>query len=182
MGGHVVHPLAADIDPPSVANALEILAAGHQHGIVPTGVTCGLEPRSSLRRSGSPSRSSARLIHFEPVEAAEPHQWLVGHRKQLCVGCGGVLEPGPARHGEGVAALPGEALVADEVSPLPSTSKKMRLAVERSRRVRAPVASRSMVSSMVGIVGASSRRAVRGNLGSALRRVERRAISSRGKR
>src|SRR3984893_10680023 len=52
-------------------------------GIVPTGVTCGLEPRSSLRRSGSPSRSSARLIHFEPVEAAEAHQWLVGQRKQL---------------------------------------------------------------------------------------------------
>ena len=62
--------------------------------------------------SGSPSRSSARLIHFEPVEAAEAHQWLVGHRKQLCVGCGGVLELGPARHREGIAALPCQALVA----------------------------------------------------------------------
>src|ERR1700732_716766 len=61
---------------------------------------------------GSPSRSSARLIHFEPVEAAEAHQWLVGHRKQLCVGCGGVLELGPARHREGIAALPCQALVA----------------------------------------------------------------------
>src|SRR6202048_3302858 len=31
---------------------------------------------------GSPSRSSARLIHFEPVEAAEAHQWLARDRKK----------------------------------------------------------------------------------------------------
>src|ERR1700730_19199004 len=83
MGGHVVHPLAADIDPPSVANALEILAAGHQHGIVPTGVTCGLEPRSSLRRSRLAVEIKREINPLRTVEAAEAHQWLVGHRKQL---------------------------------------------------------------------------------------------------
>ncbi len=60
----------------------------------------------------SPRRAPS--IRLEAPVIGEPHQRLVAQAEQHAVRRRAMLELGPARHGEGVAAPPGEALAADD--------------------------------------------------------------------
>jgi hypothetical protein len=53
MRGHVVDPLAADIDPPPVADAFEIFLAGQQHEESVAGRRAKIKPTAGSNASAA---------------------------------------------------------------------------------------------------------------------------------